>query len=112
MLCVQSDICVCDCPLLCWQVNNYFVATGMNSKGIAGAGGVGRSVAEWIVDGQPSVNLWAYDVRRFIGHHNNKRFLRDRMQEAFGEWSSEWWWFWPGVWVCLSVCESALVIDE
>ena len=64
---------------------NYFVATGMNSKGIVGAGGIGKYMAEWIIDGQPSLNLWAYDIRRFVGHHNNKRFLRDRMQEAFGK---------------------------
>lgn len=60
----------------------------MNSKGIAGAGGVGKFMAEWIVDGYPSENLWAYDIRRFIGHHNNKRFLRDRMQEAFRKFVS------------------------
>ncbi|PVD21211.1 hypothetical protein C0Q70_19380 [Pomacea canaliculata] len=65
------------------EIVNYFIAAGMNSKGIAGAGGVGKFMAEWIVDGYPSENLWAYDIRRFIGHHNNKRFLRDRMQEAF-----------------------------
>ncbi|XP_070203054.1 pyruvate dehydrogenase phosphatase regulatory subunit, mitochondrial-like isoform X3 [Littorina saxatilis] len=65
------------------EVANYFVATGMNSSGIAGAGGVGKQVADWIIDGRPSLNMWAYDIRRFIGHHNNKRFLRDRMQESF-----------------------------
>ncbi|KAK7505724.1 hypothetical protein BaRGS_00002995 [Batillaria attramentaria] len=65
------------------EIGRYFVAAGMNSKGIAGAGGIGKYLAEWIIDGRPSANMWAYDIRRFIGHHNNKRFLRDRMQEAF-----------------------------
>ena len=34
------------------QVRNYFVAAGMNGSGIASAGGVGRTLAEWIADGK------------------------------------------------------------
>ena len=33
--------------------------------GIVFAGGAGRYAAEWIVDGQPSDNMWELDVRRF-----------------------------------------------
>ncbi|CAG5136045.1 unnamed protein product [Candidula unifasciata] len=65
------------------KVENYFIAAGMNSAGIVGAGGVGKYLAEWIVEGDTSLNLWAYDVRRFVRLHNNKKFLRDRMTEAF-----------------------------
>lgn len=65
------------------EVDNYYVATGMNSKGVVGAGGIGKCMAEWIIDGRPDLNLLPYDIRRFIGHHNNKRFLRDRVPEAF-----------------------------
>lgn len=67
-----------------FQVANYFVAAGMNSRGIAGAGGIGKYMAEWILDGEPSIDLWAHDVRRFAGLHNNKRFLRDRVKEVLG----------------------------
>ena len=63
------------------QVKNYFVATGMNSAGIAHAGGVGMAISEWIMDGQPSFNLWSMDIRRFAPHHNNCDFLRDRVRE-------------------------------
>lgn len=73
------------------QIQKYYVAAGMNSKGIAGAGGVGRAMADWIIDGRPAVNLWMFDIRRFIGHHNNKRFLRERLQEAFGKYFQNWW---------------------
>ncbi|XP_046549851.1 pyruvate dehydrogenase phosphatase regulatory subunit, mitochondrial-like isoform X1 [Haliotis rubra] len=66
------------------EVANYFVAAGMNSRGIAGAGGVGKYLTEWILDGEPSIDLWAHDVRRFAGLHNNKRFLRDRVKEVLG----------------------------
>ena len=34
------------------QVRNYFVAAGMNSTGIASAGGFGRALAEWIADSE------------------------------------------------------------
>ncbi|GAB1607286.1 pyruvate dehydrogenase phosphatase regulatory subunit, mitochondrial-like [Argonauta hians] len=66
------------------EVDNYFVAAGMNSSGIAGSGGVGKEVADWIVDGTTSKNLWSVDVSRFVDLHNNRRFLRDRVKEAVG----------------------------
>ena len=37
------------------QVRNYFVAAGMNSTGIASAGGFGRALAEWIADGELNI---------------------------------------------------------
>ncbi|GFR74605.1 pyruvate dehydrogenase phosphatase regulatory subunit, mitochondrial [Elysia marginata] len=64
------------------KISNYFIAAGMNSGGIVGAGAAGKHIAEWIIDGEPSLNLWPYDVRRFVRLHNNKKFLRDRVPEA------------------------------
>lgn len=61
------------------------MAAGMNSSGIAGSGGVGKEVADWIVDGTTSKNLWSVDVSRFVDLHNNRRFLRDRVKEAVGK---------------------------
>ena len=42
-----------------------FVAAGFCAHGIAGAGGVGRVMAEWILDGEPSFDTWKMDIRRF-----------------------------------------------
>jgi len=70
--------------VVCWQVDNYFIAAGMNGTGAAAAGGIGKYLAEWIVNGESSVNLWMFDVRRFVDLHNNKKFLRDRVTETFG----------------------------
>lgn len=67
-----------------FQVRNYFVATGMKATGMESAGGVGKITAEWIVNGEPQMNLWDVDIRRFLGLHNNRLFLRDRMIEAPG----------------------------
>ena len=57
----------------------------MNSTGIAFAGGVGKLMAEWIAYGEPNMNLWPLDVRRFVDLHNNMKFLRDRVTETLGK---------------------------
>ncbi|CAL1294307.1 unnamed protein product [Larinioides sclopetarius] len=76
-----------DCKLLLGEapeVRNYFVATGMKATGLEAAGGVGKITADWIVNGEPKMNLWDVDIRRFLGLHNNRLFLRDRMVEVPG----------------------------
>jgi len=68
------------------QVYKYFVAAGMHSRGIQAAGGVGRLMAELIIDdGAPFTNLWQCDIQRFVPHHSNRKFLRDRVKETIGE---------------------------
>ena len=47
--------------------SNGFSAVGV-SVGIASGGGVGKAMAEWIVDGKPELDLWPFDVRRFGDH--------------------------------------------
>jgi len=47
------------------EVPGFFVAAGFNAHGIAGAGGVGKVMADWILDGDPGMDLWHMDVRRF-----------------------------------------------
>jgi 4-methylaminobutanoate oxidase (formaldehyde-forming) len=47
------------------EVGGFFVAAGFSAHGIAGAGGIGRQMASWIVDGQPELDLWRMDIRRF-----------------------------------------------
>ena len=58
----------------------------MNSSGIAMAGGVGKFMAQWILEGEPEMNLWSVDARRFVDMHNNKLFLKDRVTETIGEY--------------------------
>ena len=65
------------------ELDNYYVACGFTA-GIAGCGGAGRAMAQWIVDGDPGMDLWAFDVRRFGPHHNSRRYLRERTIEAYG----------------------------
>jgi 4-methylaminobutanoate oxidase (formaldehyde-forming) len=65
-------------------LRGYFVAAGFNSGGIAGAGGAGRALAEWIVNGAATMDLTAYDPRRFLPRHAEPGFLAARMREVPG----------------------------
>ncbi len=66
------------------EVRNFFVGAGFNSVGIATAGGAGRALAEWIVEGEPSMDLTSVDVRRFAAFNGNNRWLHDRVAEVLG----------------------------
>jgi glycine cleavage system T protein len=66
------------------EVRNLFVAAGFNSIGIRSAGGAGKVLADWIVDGHPPMDLWDVDVRRVMPFQSNRRYLRDRTVETLG----------------------------
>ena len=66
------------------EVEGVYVAAGFNSAGIASAGGAGRALAEWIVAGEPTSDLWAVDIRRFAPFNSNPAWLRDRVKETLG----------------------------
>ncbi|CAK7260793.1 MULTISPECIES: GcvT family protein [unclassified Shinella] len=66
------------------ELKNFYVGAGFNSMGIASAGGAGRALAEWIVNGAPTMDLWPVDIRRFAGFNNNPRWLHDRVKETLG----------------------------
>ena len=70
---------------------NYFVAAGFNSLGIVSSGGAGRVMAQWIVDGQPPMDLWDVDIARFETDMATPRFLAARVQEAVaGQFEMHW----------------------
>ncbi|MEM7542506.1 MAG: FAD-dependent oxidoreductase [Pseudomonadota bacterium] len=66
------------------EIDRLFVAAGMNSIGIQSAGGVGKILAEWIVDGAPSMDIWEVDIRRNQTHQRNRTYLKDRVTESLG----------------------------
>ena len=66
------------------ELRNFFVGAGFNSMGIASAGGAGRALAEWIVNGSPTLDLWPVDIRRFARFNNNGAWLHDRVKETLG----------------------------
>jgi 4-methylaminobutanoate oxidase (formaldehyde-forming) len=66
------------------ELRNLFVAAGFNSVGIASAGGAGKYLAEWMIEGRPTLDLWSVDIRRFHVSANNLPFLRERVTEILG----------------------------
>jgi 4-methylaminobutanoate oxidase (formaldehyde-forming) len=67
-----------------WQpgFDNLMMATGF-LYGIAAGGGAGEMIAEWVVDGRPSLDLWPLDVRRFGPHHGTRAFMYPRAVEHY-----------------------------
>ncbi len=66
------------------ELKNFFVGAGFNSIGIASGGGAGKALAEWIVNGEPTLDLWPVDIRRFAGFYGNDSYLHDRVKEVLG----------------------------
>jgi len=63
------------------ELRGFYLGCGMNSVGMASGGGAGRALAEWIVQGEPTTDLWSVDIRRFGRIRNNVRVLRERSAE-------------------------------
>jgi 4-methylaminobutanoate oxidase (formaldehyde-forming) len=66
------------------ELRGLFVCAGFNSAGIANAGGAGKLVAEWIVQGEAPIDLWDVDIRRFAPFQANRKHLFDRTGETLG----------------------------
>ncbi len=64
-------------------VGGFFVAAGFNAHGIAGAGGIGRVMAEWIADGAPSWDVSHMDIRRFGGQYASPSYTLARTVENY-----------------------------
>src|SRR5882724_6178091 len=65
-------------------LGRFFVAAGFNSIGIQSAGGAGKALAQWIVEGAPPFDLAEVDIRRVMPHQNRQAYLVDRVSEALG----------------------------
>ena len=65
------------------ELDNFYLATGF-LYGIAAGGGAGKMMAEWMLEGRPSLDLWPLDVRRFSFHHTTRHFIGPRMVELYG----------------------------
>ncbi len=58
------------------QVRGVWAAAGFCVHGLAAAGGVGKVMAEWIVDGTPEYDVFGMDLRRFGAHARSARWAR------------------------------------
>jgi 4-methylaminobutanoate oxidase (formaldehyde-forming) len=65
------------------EVPGLWVAAGFCAHGLAGAGGIGWQMAEWITEGEPSLDLWHMDIRRFGGQYRSQRYALARATEVY-----------------------------
>lgn len=73
------------------EVEQLFVAAGMNSQGIIFAPGVGKELADWIIAGSPGFDSASVDVQRFSRHQSNRRYLHARTTESLGRLYAMHW---------------------
>jgi dimethylglycine dehydrogenase len=64
-----------------WDKKNFWLNEG-HSFGVTAAGGAGWQLAEWIVDGEPTVDMMGVDPRRF-GPYATKGYLITKNEEAY-----------------------------
>ena len=64
-----------------WGLKNFWLNEG-HSFGITAAGGSGWQLAEWMVEGEPGIDTWDVDPRRF-GDYANKRYTKIKNEECY-----------------------------
>lgn len=64
-----------------WDLKNFWLNEG-HSFGVTAAGGAGWQLAEWIVEGEPSIDMMGVDPRRF-GPYASRGYLRQKNEEAY-----------------------------
>jgi len=64
-----------------WDLKNFWLNEG-HSFGVTAAGGAGWQLAEWIVEGEPSIDMMGVDPRRF-GPYASRGYLRTKNEEAY-----------------------------
>jgi 4-methylaminobutanoate oxidase (formaldehyde-forming) len=68
------------------EVKGFWVACAFCAHGLAGAGGVGKVMAEWIIDGNPEWDLWRLDVRRFGSNYASQDYVVARTLETYSQY--------------------------
>jgi len=67
-------------------VKGFWVACAFCAHGLAGAGGIGKTMAEWIIDGHPEWDIWRLDVRRFGSNYNSQDYTVARTLETYTQY--------------------------
>ena len=73
------------------QVEGLFVAAGMNSVGVMSSAGIGRALADWVIDGQAAMNMWEVDIARVDPATASPEHMASRMEEAVSDLFAMHW---------------------
>ena len=63
------------------ELKGYFMCTGI-IPGFSQSGGLGNLLAEWIVEGEPSLDIFSWDLARY-GDWVNKKFTKERVKDQY-----------------------------
>jgi len=66
------------------KVNGFWSACGFCAHGVAGAGGVGRALAEWVAHGDPGEDLSPMALGRFAGRVPDRDAVREGACRVYG----------------------------
>ena len=66
------------------EIKNFFVCCGFNSIGIGSAGGAGKAIADWMIKGHTTEDLFSLDVKRFEKFNSSLKFIKERVTESLG----------------------------
>jgi len=64
------------------EARGMWIAAGMSLNGYGGAGGIGKLMAEWIVEGEPSLDVYAFKATRFGNYYANPEYAAERTREG------------------------------
>ncbi|MHB8691715.1 MAG: GcvT family protein [Solirubrobacteraceae bacterium] len=65
------------------DIHGLYVAAGFCAHGLAGAGGMGGLMAAWILDGEPGIDAWEMDIRRFGPQYTSPHYTLARAKEVY-----------------------------
>ncbi len=66
------------------EIKNFFVCCGFNSIGIGSAGGAGKTIADWMLNGYTKQDLLSLDIKRFEAFNSSLKFIQKRTTETLG----------------------------
>ncbi len=65
------------------EIRGFWAACGFCAHGVSGSGGVGKVMAEWLVQGEPELDLWHMDIRRFGAYTASRKYRITRVNEIY-----------------------------
>jgi glycine cleavage system T protein len=68
------------------EVKGFWVAAAFCAHGLAGAGGIGKVMAEWIMHGSPEWDIWRLDLRRFGPNYASQHYQVERTIETYARY--------------------------
>ena len=63
-------------------VRGMWMAAGMSLNGYGGAGGIGKLMAEWIIGGEPTMDVYSYKATRFGNYYSDPVYAAERTRES------------------------------